>query len=222
MKIKSLIKKSQHNLVMAKERARLKNRNFTIISNNCWGAEIYRQFNLPYHTPFVGLFIFPPCYIKLLKNLRYYLGQKFDFIEKSSYRFANDRRDEGVWQNYPIGILGKDIEIHFMHYSSVEEAVAKWNRRLERIEWDKQNIFVQFSERALCTPELIEEFDRLNFANKICFTSKNYTQFKSCIWIEECKDEPYVVDGKQLYNISKKYFNLIDWLDGGNDKLLRF
>jgi len=53
-------------------RSQLKNRNFTIVSNNCWGGEVYRGFGLPYQTPFVGLFLFPACYIKLLKNLKNY------------------------------------------------------------------------------------------------------------------------------------------------------
>lgn len=54
--------------------SRIEDRNFTIISNNCWGGELYKELNLAYNTPFIGLFIYAPCYIKMLKNLRFYLN----------------------------------------------------------------------------------------------------------------------------------------------------
>lgn len=59
----------------------LKNRDFTIISNNCWGGHVYRYFNLPYQSPTVGLFIVSKDYIKLLKNFVFYMETPITFIE---------------------------------------------------------------------------------------------------------------------------------------------
>jgi uncharacterized protein (DUF1919 family) len=204
------------NLAQGVSKTRLRNTNFTIISNNCWGGEVYRELSLPYQTPFVGLFLFAPCYIRLLNNLRAYLEGTLAFTRVSRYEFANQQRDQGIWNCYPIGLLDDDIEIHFMHYSSDSEAREKWFRRLKRINWNTSNVFLKFCDRGLCTEQLIAEFDKLNFTQKVCFTSKNYPELKSSVWIEECKNEPCVVDGASLYRVGRKYFDAIDWLNGGS------
>lgn len=55
-------------------RQRIKNKNFTIICDNCWSGKVYRELGLPYQTPFVGMFVFSPDYIKMLRNLKHYLS----------------------------------------------------------------------------------------------------------------------------------------------------
>ena len=40
----------------------LQNTNFSIISNNCWGGYVYQEQNLPYQSPFVGLFLYAKDY----------------------------------------------------------------------------------------------------------------------------------------------------------------
>ena len=68
-------------------RRRLKNKNFTIICDNCWAGKVYQELGLPYQTPFVGMFVFSPDYIKMLKNLKYYLSGNIPltFIKESKY-----------------------------------------------------------------------------------------------------------------------------------------
>jgi uncharacterized protein (DUF1919 family) len=193
------------------DRRRLCTKEFTIISSNCWGAEAYKEFGIAYLTPFVGLFLFPPCYLRLLGNLKDYLSEPLSFIDVSRYEIANERRKDNY---YPIGLLGEAIEIHFMHYSTISDAQEKWKRRVSRINWD--NIFVEFSDRDSCNLQHIEHFEKLQFKKKICFTAKRYPQFKSTVWIEECRNETTVPDGKKLYTICKKYFDIIDWLNGGD------
>ena len=87
-------------------RARLKNKTFSVIANNCWGAEVYKEAGLPYLTPFVGLYIFAPCYIRLLSDLKVYMGQELQFIPVSRYAFANAQRAT-MTAKYPIGVLGQ-------------------------------------------------------------------------------------------------------------------
>jgi uncharacterized protein (DUF1919 family) len=50
----------------------LKNTDFVIIANNCFGGQVYKSFGLPYNTPFVGMFLYGPCYLKLLQNFKRY------------------------------------------------------------------------------------------------------------------------------------------------------
>ena len=46
----------------------IKNKTVTVVSNNCWGGFMYQSCKLQYHTPFIGLFMVAPDYIKLLEN----------------------------------------------------------------------------------------------------------------------------------------------------------
>ncbi len=103
-----------------KELRRLLHNEFVIISNNCWGGQVYQWFQKPYQTPFVGLFLYGPCYMKFLRDIDYYLASELVFIQASKYK----KRPK----TYPIGVLD-DIEIHFTHYKSEEEALEKWMRR---------------------------------------------------------------------------------------------
>ena len=72
-------------------------------------------------------------------------------------------------RNYPIGILGGDVEIHFLHYISEAEALEQWNRRLLRVNYN--NLFILFSdtEPEEFREDLLERFDKLPFENKIFF-----------------------------------------------------
>ncbi|HEY6977057.1 MAG TPA: DUF1919 domain-containing protein [Chitinophagaceae bacterium] len=188
-------------------RRRLKNKSFTIISNNCWAWSVYEDLGVPYDTPTVGLFFYAPCYIKFLKNVRHYLGAPLTFKDHSCYSLANEKRQR---KKYPIGVLD-DIEIHFLHYKNEGEAFEKWNRRAKRINFD--NLFVACSEVDLCTIEHIKEFDKLNFQHKVFFSAKNYQGIHSLVWLKCFEDKPYIGDISTHRWSYRKYFDVVGWLN---------
>ena len=61
----------------------LKNKDFSIFSNNCWGGVVYDRYALPYRTPTIGLWIPPKDYIKLLKNSKLYFNSEIKQIKFS-------------------------------------------------------------------------------------------------------------------------------------------
>ena len=199
------------NLVKYKNRIGLKNKDFTIISNNCWGGFVYQKFGLEYRTPFIGLFIFAPDYIRLLKELGKIVFYPIRFISPKDSKYVEDILVNDQLPKYPIGVLGDDIEIHFLHYKSEKEALGKWNRRVKRINFD--NMLVKISENDKCNQEIINEFEKLNFKNKICFTSKEYKDIKCAIQIKECEKLQCVRGEWQYYekyvDIKKLLNNLI-------------
>ena len=67
---------------------RLKNNSFCIISNDCWGGELYAYFDVQYNTPFIGLYLMAPCYIKLLQNFEDYMQLDLNFIESLNTRMS--------------------------------------------------------------------------------------------------------------------------------------
>lgn len=212
-KLKNWIVHPRRNLSRWLMQQRVANREFTIISNDCWGAQVYQELDLPYRTPFVGTFLMAPCYLKLLQDLPGYLRSPLHFTPKSRYEFTDCdyllKRSER--HAYPIGLLKDDVEVHFVHYASEQEARKKWNRRLQRTLWDQGQLLIKFSnDRILCREEDIVQFDALPFSHKVCFTHKPYPHLPSAVWVKD-----YTKNGVTMYQRCKKYFDLPGWLDRG-------
>lgn len=200
MTIKEKIRRYYYKIIKWYRAKTIHNHKVTIISNNCWGGFMYQSCGLQYNSPTIGLYFFAPEYIKFLRNLKENLHKPLHFIPKSESRYA-----EHIPQDYLIGVLGDaDIEIVFMHYHSEQEAIEKWKRRTERV--DFENMIVKFSDTDLCTDELIEEFDRLPFKSKVCFTHKSYPLCKHVIPMSE-----YADDGCVHYEwaYSYKYYDFV-------------
>lgn len=188
--------------------SRIKNKNVTIISNNCWAGIFYRNNNLEYLSPTLGLFFMAEEYIKFIYNIRDYINQDIEFIsiEQSKYKSYLKKL------NYksPIGKI-KDVEIMFLHYENEDEAREKWNRRKTRINWN--NIIYKFSDQNMCTYEHLKRFQEFEAKNKICFTTRKYegldtTQIKD---YEKCEN---VGDDIKSY---KKYFNIYEFINNINN-----
>lgn len=195
-------------------RSQVRTRDFTIISNNCWGAHIYQKLGIEYQTPFIGLFVTPDSYLRLLSRLRWHLNGSLTFRNTSQYDSVNAFR-EGMNHPYPIGCLNGEVEIQFLHYTSEAEAAEKWSRRLKRVSPDDSRLFVKFCDRDGCTYDQLTQFDQLPLQNKVCFASKPMPELHSAIWIPESEGSS-VPDGLKLSSLSPKYFDAAAWINGAN------
>lgn len=193
------------------ERRRLRNQDFSIISNDCVAGGMYRKLGISYNTPTVGLFFFAEDYIKFLENFRHYIKQPLTFAQKSRYPEV----DLLEIKNYPVGLLGDDIEIHFMHYKTEQEAAAKWKKRCKRINFS--NLFFIFVQKYLFKKQYLRKFENLPFEHKIFFSSKKRNSPVS-VFIKDYQNIGLVGD---LFNERKyeKYFDMIKWLNGEQDFL---
>ena len=68
-------------LTKTQRRKKLREDNFTIISNNCWGGTVYESYGIKKMSPTVGMFIMPEDYLKFVANLEHYLAQPLEFID---------------------------------------------------------------------------------------------------------------------------------------------
>ena len=159
----------------------LKNRNFSIIANNCAAGFIYQDAGLEYLTPTIGLFFHAPCYLSLLNDFQL-VNNPVEFITTSKYASANRSRETNG-NYYPIGLIDGRIEIHFLHYHSADEARAKWERRLTRINYN--NLLFLFSARDLASDELVEEFINLPFRNKLCLSATDFENAGNLIFFKQ-------------------------------------
>jgi uncharacterized protein (DUF1919 family) len=186
-------------------RLRLKQTDFTIISNNCWGTFIYKKFDLPYQSPFVNLLIFAEDYIRMLENFSPNLFNGIYFIpHKESKHIIELTERKYLGLEYPIGVIGDEIEIHFLHYKSENEAKQKWEERIKRINYDK--LLFKFSDSEICSDDLIYRFERLAYKNKICFTAKPFPHCKSNIYLPHFKNTTMVQDE---WKHSEKEYNIV-------------
>lgn len=109
-----------------------------IISNTCVGAEIYKQLNKQYTSPFIGTLIpNDKEYIKLCNNIHYYLNVTpiINQVPKDNTPFAIQNKSKyykhpAIRIPYPVIHL-EDIEIHCIH-DNIDNITLKWQRRCER------------------------------------------------------------------------------------------
>lgn len=174
----SLWQKLRRRLMLLSGRMRLRNRSVTVISNNCWGGFMLKGYNLPFNTPFVGLFMMIPDYVTLLEN---------PSLLDGNLRFI--KRSESKWDSvlppgdYPVGVVGDGLEVHFLHYSSQQEARSKWQRRCRRIDWN--NAIVKLSDGDRFDRSCLDRFERLPYPCKVTFTSRSYPGAKTVVEIPE-------------------------------------
>jgi uncharacterized protein (DUF1919 family) len=196
------------------ERNQLNRQKFAIISNNCWGYQLYNNLNRPYNTLFVGLFLHSQCYLNFLDDFHDNLSADITFITQSRYI-------KGAVA-YPIGLVNNLVEIHFLHYQSEKEAKEKWQRRCKRLQQDMLNntpLYVKFCESENSHEENILRFHQLPFEDKISFSLRKSTE-KRHFALVNLKDEntENLINGKALYKRRYQYINITEWIQNKNIK----
>jgi uncharacterized protein (DUF1919 family) len=170
---------------------------FRIVSNNCWAGEVYQILGRNYNTPFIGLFVPAPCFIKLISSLDDYLDRPLIFTEKSKYPVSRN--------DYPVALLG-DVEIHFLHYKNEFDAREKWARRLDRFKKSKAPLFFKFDDRDWCRDHDLEQFHKIDLANKVSFSTHKKYDLPSNINLEESM--------MILHKNTLPSFDSFEWLSG--------
>jgi uncharacterized protein (DUF1919 family) len=127
-----------------------------IVSDNCWGGELYRLLGLEYASPFVGMWISPATYMHLLENLETSLSQELRFYKDPAC-------------GYPKAMLS-ETGIGFMHYGSEEEARETFTRRLARFDASRMFVKVDFRDPSY-VPDDITRWNQLALPRAVAFVS---------------------------------------------------
>ena len=193
----------------------LKNRNFTIFSNNCWGGMIYDDYSLEYKTPTIGLWMLPKDYIKFLSNLDFYLNsnlKQISYLEFHGKDLLVKRKEEGRYSfELDDMIIGRliDVDIVFLHYASFEDAKQKWDRRKKRVNFS--NMLVKLNDQNDFTDEDYNAFQKLDYKHKLFFTANpKYKDEKNTIFFRQYVEQGYVVNDTRRRDVRlniKKYLN---------------
>lgn len=189
-------------------RRRVIARDFTIISNDCWGGMAYEELGWRYDTPFVGLFLMLEDYMRLLPRLRFYCASRVEFADRSRHGEINSWR-ETIKRPYPIGVLGGDVEIQFLHYASRDEAELKWNRRVTRIHWNRLLVKTCWHDDVRMEGWL-REFEQMPFDHKLSLVPHDIPGLKHAVPLRN-----YTTDGSAQYWSSHRSFDVAAWLNDG-------
>ena len=160
----------------------------SIISQNCIGGVLYHDLGMKFLSPTINLFFKEPDFVRFANNLTYYINCELQMM----------------WdEEYPIGKLD-DITVYFMHYDNCRDAKEAWNRRKERILWDK--ILVVSTDH--------EGFDQAAYTqwlkvpyDKILFTAhKSFSEDPDSVYYPEYEGKdcvPDLIPGREFYKDDK-------------------
>lgn len=136
----------------------IRKQNISIVSNNCWGGIIYHTLNLECISPFKNISFFSGDYLKILRDLKHYLGVDPVWTGK---------KEMDVNQNREVPMLElDDVLIKCNHDLDADKAIQNWKRRREKFNWN--NILVEMYTEE---PEVEEAFGEVTerFEKRICF-----------------------------------------------------
>lgn len=205
-KLTDFVFKVQRKKWLKKIRKRIKNTDFTIISNNCTAGFIYHDLGLKFNTPTINLFFKTEQYISFIRDLKYYLNCPLIKVNKKNV-------------SYPVGMLKsnnknkENIYIYFNHYDSFSKAKEKWNERKKRINFDNICFILDFYD-SVYDIKLIDKFNKLNIENKIIFTHNKTINKKNSFYFQYKED--ITPNGKLFkYNglSGKRYLDEFDYVD---------
>lgn len=186
-----------------KQRRRLKNRNFTLLTGNCVGGYIYHQLGLKFTSPTINMMILNRDFKKLITNLNYYMS-----LSPVPYISPD-------FPDIPAAILG-DIILHFTHYKTFEEGRDAWNNRKKRI--DYHNLYIIISDINL-TDQDIKELSDVKCKKLVVMTSRDF-DYDYCLNIPIFKGMEHVGEllGKTISGKWKfeKYFDFVGWVNSND------
>lgn len=159
-------------------RRKLRNNNFTIITDTCIGGVMYHKLGKQFLSPTINLWMHDVDFYNFINHLKEYLAMELKFVR-------------GV-ADYPTAYLG-DILIHFNHYHTEEEAASKWYERCKRINYD--NLFIICSDRPCgdaITYEQIASLKSIPCKGKVVFSNRHYDDIDYLVPLPKDKDGDYV------------------------------
>ena len=189
-------------------RTGLRNKDFSILANNCWGGIVSRDRHLPYNSPTAGTYFFSKDYLRFLSDIHGYLETEMEKVPVQKSKYA----EKLIALHGPEVVVGRlgDVEIVMLHYPTFAEAKEKWERRAKRIRWD--NLLVKYSDQNEFEPEDFEVFRRLPFANKLFLTTNPDYKSDFTVVIPDQWHEGYAVDdiksSFKVMNVNERLNNL--------------
>lgn len=135
-------------------------RPFSLLSNNCLAGLVYHDLGLRFDSPTINCCMAFPAFV--------------EFVERLDHALTADLTEEkSAARPYPVGRLrladktwltedtGRDLLIHFVHYSDFDSAVNAWKKRAARV--DRSRVVLLAAENTSCSEANLLRFQALPF-----------------------------------------------------------
>lgn len=213
MKEWKTIYKALRRVLRTFQRLRLRNKDFSIICQNCIGGVIYHNLGLPFLSPTINLWMEEKDFYRFAANLKHYLSQELLFV-------SGIDETPTAWCD--------DVLIHFNHYHSEEEAATKWHERCKRVNYD--NLFFVCSDRWSVSKDLqptekdIRSLAEVEARGRCVFAVKEYDGLDYIHHLRQDPDDdcvyPFMIDRYKRLPFWKWefQFDYVKWLNHGRRK----
>lgn len=187
--------------IKRKTKSRLIADEVSVLSSNCLGGLLYDRFGLRFLSPTINVLIPSDQFIRFALSYESYLKKDLIFIETE--------------KSYPVAQL-EDIQIHFIHYRTEEEAEACWMRRKDRI--IKERLFVLLNDRDGVTEEDLRRLDESDLKNVLVFTANKHLKHR-CTFYVPCQDKDGIVGNLMMKSwitgkmVAERYFDFVGWFN---------
>ena len=204
----NMIPKILRHLIHFYNRLRLRNRDFTLITNTCIGGIMYHELKLRFLSPTINCGIRNhEEFFTFCRYLEHYLSLPLDFIPSQ-------------WK-YPVAVLhGEhgDITVYFTHYHSQAEAQNKWEERKKRVNPNNTIILMDGDN---CTEQQVKAFDSLPQKHKVIITMTEYPEIKSVWAITHPDYRQAQILEYGLWNHTIRWYELFDYVHFFNTGKIR-
>ena len=171
-----------------------KNKNVSVLCNNCVGGIYCHDLGIRFNSPFVNLNIAQEDFPYLVENIKEYMNLEIKEVPSD--------------KTYPVGVFDtnqtslRPIIIEFIHYKTFDEAINKWNERRSRINYDNIRVILDITSRPDLEDFGFDDFYKLPY-KKIILTggSEGFCKYRI-----KFKNEPFEI-GRILkyYSFYKRY-----------------
>ena len=165
-------------------RKKLHKAGLTIISQNCIGGVFSHDMGLEFRSPTVNLFIPAADFIKFVNNLEHYLAAELEL------RWGEE---------YPVGKVD-DVELHFVHYETCQQAAEAWERRKKRVDLSK--VLVLSTDRDGFDEAVFEQWKTISYPKLLFTARKEYANHPDALYFpkyEELGCVPDLIPKREFY-----------------------
>ena len=176
----------------------------TIISNNCSAGFIYQMMDMVMLSPTINTGIYPNDYIKLCRNLKYYLGQ-----EMKELHWERPYGNPQHWDDLPAGNIA-DVTVMFGHVDSTEGLIERWNMMRKQINWNRI-IFVGCDHDLYMPFKIKEEEAFMGLPGEhLLFVMRN-----EALWGSQNNNKVFMQQNylEKRDSAIENYFDLLGWLN---------
>lgn len=184
---------------------RLMEKSLIILSSDCVGGKLMKDYMLPCYTPTVNIWYTGEDFLKICENPQKYFTQEMI-------------RGEADFENHPTGIID-DVVVHFGHEEKFEEGAKKWKRgcRLyEKALKGNYEICVIMTDRNGFSADLVERFEKLPYRYKVLFTHCKYENAPHTFYMKGEDTKEYVktmTRFEHVFSLKRRYqrFDFYQW-----------